>query len=337
MRLHCSPAARRPHSIRLSNQTRQDVGSEDIDHTLAVEQSCSVTNRMRWRSVCSMKCCFHCSAKQFSPIHVQPIASIRAFKFATSIWKYRTDVRTLSSAMLELFVVCNSTRATRRACFDYSSGNAHLWVIAMVRQHPRTIVCSWRSARAGGVTHELRRMNTYGVLGRYIPTFRCVVGRMQYDLFPCIPSMPYAVRCKQLRRLAMRKSIMNFPTIGASCSRYPSPRSLISVRCPWTSPKVAVAIIRNSGSVDSEISAWNKACRVTTRACVLAGAQSLVVVDRAEKRYQRSKVVNAFAQLVGDQTHLINLYMLTVADVRGTNPNCGITGGFVVCGVLRSR
>ena len=44
--------------------------------------------------------------------------------------------------------------------------------------------CSWTScARRVGVTHELRRMNTYGVLGRYIPAFGRIVGRMQYDLF----------------------------------------------------------------------------------------------------------------------------------------------------------
>ncbi|MCK4675792.1 MAG: nucleotidyltransferase domain-containing protein, partial [Gammaproteobacteria bacterium] len=34
-----------------------------------------------------------------------------------------------------------------------------------------------------GVTHELRRMNRYGILAAYIPAFDSIVGRMQYDLF----------------------------------------------------------------------------------------------------------------------------------------------------------
>src|SRR5690606_20832326 len=34
-----------------------------------------------------------------------------------------------------------------------------------------------------GITHELRRMNRYGVLGRYIPAFGRIVGQMQHDLF----------------------------------------------------------------------------------------------------------------------------------------------------------
>jgi [protein-PII] uridylyltransferase len=34
-----------------------------------------------------------------------------------------------------------------------------------------------------GVTHELRRMNQYGILGRYLPLFGRIVGQMQHDLF----------------------------------------------------------------------------------------------------------------------------------------------------------
>jgi hypothetical protein len=46
-----------------------------------------------------------------------------------------------------------------------------LWLIdEEFRQNPRITGCSSRScARPSGVTHELRRMNLYGVLGRYIP------------------------------------------------------------------------------------------------------------------------------------------------------------------------
>jgi len=34
-----------------------------------------------------------------------------------------------------------------------------------------------------GLTHTLRRMNTYDVLGAYIPAFDKIVGQMQHDLF----------------------------------------------------------------------------------------------------------------------------------------------------------
>ena len=34
-----------------------------------------------------------------------------------------------------------------------------------------------------GITHELRRMNRYGVLGAYLPVFGNIVGLMQHTLF----------------------------------------------------------------------------------------------------------------------------------------------------------
>jgi [protein-PII] uridylyltransferase len=34
-----------------------------------------------------------------------------------------------------------------------------------------------------GVTHELRRMNLYGILGQVVPPFGRIVGQMQHDLF----------------------------------------------------------------------------------------------------------------------------------------------------------
>ena len=34
-----------------------------------------------------------------------------------------------------------------------------------------------------GLTHELRRMNLYGILGHYLPAFGRIVGQMQHDLF----------------------------------------------------------------------------------------------------------------------------------------------------------
>jgi UTP:GlnB (protein PII) uridylyltransferase len=61
----------------------------------------------------------------------------------------------------------------------------NLWLIdEEFRQNPRHHRLFLEILRAPrGVTHELRRMNNYGVLGRYIPAFGRVVGRMQYDLF----------------------------------------------------------------------------------------------------------------------------------------------------------
>ena len=66
-----------------------------------------------------------------------------------------------------------------------------------------------------GVTHELRRMNLYGVLGRYIPSFGRVVGRMQYDLFHAYTVDAHTLFVvSNLRRLAIPKYNDEFPALS---------------------------------------------------------------------------------------------------------------------------
>ena len=84
----------------------------------------------------------------------------------------------------------------------------HLWLIdEEFRQNPRHHRLFLEILRAPvGVTHELRRMNNYGVLGRYIPAFGRIVGRMQYDLFHAYTVDAHTLFVvSNLRRLAMPK------------------------------------------------------------------------------------------------------------------------------------
>ena len=90
------------------------------------------------------------------------------------------------AALLELFVLLQQHPELRgvRAGTIRAVGR-NLWLIdEEFRQNPRNHRLFLEILRAPrGVTHELRRMNNYGVLGRYIPAFGRIVGRMQYDLF----------------------------------------------------------------------------------------------------------------------------------------------------------
>ena len=73
-----------------------------------------------------------------------------------------------------------------------------------------------------GVTHELRRMNTYGVLGRYIPAFGRIVGRMQYDLFHAYTVDAHTLFVvSNLRRFAIPRYDHELPAARASCSLLP--------------------------------------------------------------------------------------------------------------------
>ena len=58
-------------------------------------------------------------------------------------------------------------------------------------------------------------MNLYGVLGRYIPSFGRVVGRMQYDLFHAYTVDAHTLFVvSNLRRLAMPKFNDEFPALS---------------------------------------------------------------------------------------------------------------------------
>ncbi len=94
----------------------------------------------------------------------------------------------------------------------------NLWLIdEEFRQNPRNHRLFLEILRApAGVTHELRRMNLYGVLGRYIPAFGRIVGRMQYDLFHAYTVDAHTLFVvSNLRRFALERYDHEFPQARA--------------------------------------------------------------------------------------------------------------------------
>ncbi|HVQ60540.1 MAG TPA: [protein-PII] uridylyltransferase, partial [Burkholderiales bacterium] len=67
-----------------------------------------------------------------------------------------------------------------------------------------------------GIVHELRRMNQYGILGRYLPAFRRIVGQMQHDLFHVYTVDQHILAVvRNLRRFTMLEFSHEYPL----CSR----------------------------------------------------------------------------------------------------------------------
>ena len=61
------------------------------------------------------------------------------------------------------------------------------------------------------VVRELRRMNRYGILGRYIPAFGRVVGQMQHDLYHVYTVDEHILNVvRNLRRFAVPEPRTNF-------------------------------------------------------------------------------------------------------------------------------
>ena len=67
-----------------------------------------------------------------------------------------------------------------------------------------------------GLVHELRRMNQYGILGRYLPAFRRIVCQMQHDLFHAYTVDQHILMVvRNLRRFALPEFAHEYPF----CSR----------------------------------------------------------------------------------------------------------------------
>ncbi len=161
--------------------------------------------------------------------NVQPIPVNPRFQIRNEYLEITSDdvFERYPSALLELFVVlqqhpellgvrANTIRQVTR----------HLWLIDdEFRQHPRNHRLFMEILHAPvGVTHELRRMNTYGVLGRYIPAFGRVVGRMQYDLFHVYTVDAHTLFVlSNLRRLAMPKYNHELPELSRIMQALPKP------------------------------------------------------------------------------------------------------------------
>jgi [protein-PII] uridylyltransferase len=230
------------------------------------------------------------------------------------------------SALLELFVVIEQNsqiRGVRAATIRQLT--RHLWLIdEEFRQHPRNHRLFSEILRAPvGVTHELRRMNLYGVLGRYIPAFGRIVGRMQYDLFHAYTVDAHTLFVvSNLRRLAMPKYDHEFPNLSRIMQSLPKQELAYLAAIFHDIAKGRGGDHSELGAVDAEAFCLEQGLsRYDARLVAWLVKNHLVLSVTAQKKdISDPKVIHEFAKHVGDQTHLDYLYVLTVSDVRGTNP-----------------
>jgi [protein-PII] uridylyltransferase len=230
------------------------------------------------------------------------------------------------SALLELFALLQQHPRLRgvRANTIRAVGRA-LWLIdEEFRQNPRNHRLFLEILRAPhGVTHELRRMNNYGVLGRYIPAFGRVVGRMQYDLFHA-----YTVDAHTLfvvsnaRRLALPQFDHELPNVSTIAQQLAKPEILYLGALFHDIAKGRGGDHSDLGSVDAESFCLEQGMsRYDARLVAWLVKSHLSFSTTAQKLdIGDPQVINEFARKVGDEAHLDYLYVLTCADVRGTNP-----------------
>ncbi|CAN5464824.1 [protein-PII] uridylyltransferase [soil metagenome] len=174
-----------------------------------------------------------------------------------------------------------------------------------------------------GVVGALRRMNQTSVLGRYLPVFRRIIGQMQHDLFHVYTVDQHIMQVvRNLRRFTMAEHAHEYPF----CSRL-----MASFDKPWILYVAALFhdIAKGRGGDHSQLGMADaqRFCRdhelddTDTELVTFLVQRHLAMSHVAQKQdLSDPQTIQTFAELVGDERHLVALYLLTVADIRGTSP-----------------
>ncbi len=174
-----------------------------------------------------------------------------------------------------------------------------------------------------GIVHEFRRMNQYDVLGRYLPEFGRIVGQMQHDLFHVYTVDQHILMVvRNLRRFTMTEFAHEFPLCSQLMDGFER-RWLLYVAALYHD------IAKGRGGDHSELGMSD--VRAFSRRHGLAREDGDLAAFLVEHHLSMSgtaqkedihdpEVVQAFACKVGSERRLIALYLLTVADIRGTSP-----------------
>jgi len=174
-----------------------------------------------------------------------------------------------------------------------------------------------------GIVHGLRLMNNLGVLGRVLPVFRRIVGQMQHDLFHVYTVDQHILQViRNLRRFTMDEHAHEF----ALCSRL-----MAEFHWPWVLYIAALFhdIAKGRGGDHStlgrrEVRRFAQQYGIeqeTQQLLEFLVEHHLTMSQIAQKQdLADPDTIRQFANLVQNPKRLTALYLLTVADVRGTSP-----------------
>ncbi|MCB1844643.1 MAG: [protein-PII] uridylyltransferase, partial [Halioglobus sp.] len=322
---------RREDRLLFDHQTNlaELLGYEDAAYTLAVEQMM----QRYYRTVMDLSRLNEMLLQLFEEAilldpDALPVALDQNFQVRNGYLQTTND-RVFSrdpSALLELFLLLQQYPDIRGvSARTVGLIKQHLYLIdESFRQDPRNHRLFLKMLRAEkGVTHQLRRMNLYGVLGLYIPAFGRIVGRMQYDLFHAYTVDEHTLFVvSNLRRFALDRFDHEFPHCSQIMQSLDKPEV---VYLAGLFPDIA----KGRGGDHSELGAIDAQAFCLEHGMSDYDARTvawlvrhhlLLSMTAQKKDIGDPDVINEFAGIVGDKMRLNYLYLLTVADVRGTNP-----------------
>ncbi|WP_374662372.1 [protein-PII] uridylyltransferase [Inhella sp.] len=229
-------------------------------------------------------------------------------------------------AILLTFLLYASTRGlkglssrTLRALY-----NARPLMDARWRTDPRNREAFLAILRAPeGQTHAMRLMNRCSVLGRYLWPFRAIVGQMQHDLFHVYTVDQHILMVlRNVRRFFIPEHAHEYPYCSQLAAGFDKPELLYIAALFHDIAKGRGGDHSVLGEEEvRRFARQHRMRREDTQLVVFLVRHHLLLSHTAQKEdLSDPEVVAAFARQVGSTRWLTALYLLTVADIRGTSP-----------------
>lgn len=230
-------------------------------------------------------------------------------------------------ALLEIFLLLQQTPSLKGIRAD---------TVRLIRKNLHKIDNSFRADKNAnrlfieilrqphGITEQLKRMNRYGVLAAYLPDFANIVARMQYDLFHIYTVDEHTLfLLRNLRRFSLPIQEAELPFCNTIFKLITKPEVLYIAALFHDIAKGRGGDHSQLGETiaqrfciqhllpirDSKLIAW------------LVRNHLLMSMTAQRKDISDPEVIHTFALQVGSIEYLNHLYLLTVADIRATNPS----------------
>ena len=230
------------------------------------------------------------------------------------------------TALLEIFLILQTTPGVTSLAPD---------TIRLMRQHLHRIDSGFRQQawhrqifmqillQPNGVTFVLRLMNRYGVLAAYIPAFANIVGRMQYDLFHAYTVDEHTlVVLSNVRRYSTLKGAEELPLASEIFKTLRKPSLLYLGALFHDIAKGRDGDHSTLGAVDALEFSKEHGLNLHDAELVswLVRNHLLMSITAQRKDISDPAVIQQFAAQTAEQDRLDYLYLLTIADMKGTNP-----------------
>lgn len=330
--------------IRLHYLARRREDRLLFDHQTLLAEQCGYTDKAQRRASEQLMQRYYRTAKAVSLLNEILLKNLRE--------------RTSSAALRQVDPI-NETFQARNGLLEITDTDAFqrepgiiLESFLLLQQHPElsgmsatTLRALWRSTpkinaafrrqpsnqalfmqiirQPRGLTHELRLMNQLGILGRYIPAFGRIVGQMQHDLFHVYTVDEHIMMVvRNLRRFTVPEFAHEFPLASGLINNFERPEVLYLAGLFHDIAKGRGGDHSTLGTVDARRFCRQHGLSEGSTDMVAWLVENHLVMSATAQKQDTSdpEVIESFANRVRDQRHLVALYLLTVADIRGTSP-----------------